>query len=180
MVETETANSAGNAAGVAVPEKKRGLGILITRLTLGVTTLATWIDNVSKDFYDGENFPGFFDFQFREAPDGNGSSLTFVHDILNATILQAPEFFGWILTFFELSIAIGLIFGVFTRATALGAVAFFAGLFLVYFGGEEWIWTYVLLLSAAVAIFLDWGGRVLGVDQLIAKARGESPFGLIW
>ena len=50
----------------------------------------------------------------------------------------------------------------------------------MYVGGEEWIWTYVLLSTAAIAIFLDWGGRLFGVDQFIAKAKGESPFGLIW
>lgn len=165
------------------PKVRGSLGATVTRLVLGFTTLAVWIDNISKDFYDGENFPGFFDFQFRSPESeggGNGSTLTFVQDILDATILQAPEFFGWILTFVELGIALSLIFGIFTRAGSIAAIGFFIGLFLVYFGGEEWIWTYVLLLGAAVAIFLDWGGRLLGVDQYIAKVKGESPFGLIW
>ncbi len=163
-------------------EEKGSLGTTIVRLALGFTTLFTWFDNVSKDFYDGANFPGFFnDYLFvSQENGGNGSSLFFVQDILNATILQAPEFFGWVLTIFELAIALGLIFGVFTRAVALGAIAFFFNLFLVYFGGSEWIWTYVLLVASAVTIFFNWGGRFLGVDQFIAKARGESPLGLIW
>ena len=163
-------------------EEKGSIGTTIVRLSLGFTTLFTWFDNISKDFYDGENFPGFFnDYLFVSAENGgNGSSLTFVQDILNATILQAPEFFGWVLTFFELGIAIALILGVFTRTAALAATAFFVNLFLVYFGGEEWIWTYVLLVSSALAIFFNWGGRFLGVDQFIARAKGESPFGLIW
>ena len=178
MQATEEAVGVPTQAGM----RKGAIGATVTRLALGFTTLFTWFDNISKDFYDGANFPGFFnDYLFVSAEDGgNGSQLFFVQDILNATILQAPEFFGWILTFFELGIALGLIFGVFTRAASLAAIGFFVNLFLVYFGGEEWIWTYVLLSAAAIAIFFDWGGRLFGVDQFIAKARGESPFGLIW
>lgn len=179
--EQEAVNEVTNTTTSNV-EQKGSLGATITRLALGFTTLFTWFDNVGKDFYDGANFPGFFnDYLFVAAEDGgNGSSLTFLQPILNNTLLAAPEFFGWVLTFFELGIALALIFGVFTRAAALGAVAFFGNLFLVYFGGEEWIWTYVLLVAAAATIFLNWGGRFLGVDQLIAKAKGESPAGLIW
>ena len=103
-----------------------------------------------------------------------------MHSLVDATILQAPELFGWFMTFFELAIAIGLIFGIFTRAASLAAFGFFFSLFLVYFGGEEWIWTYVLLFVPTITIFLNWGGRFLGVDQVIAEQRGESPFGLIW
>ena len=165
-----------------VTTQKGSVGTLVVRLALGFTTLFTWFDNVRKDFYDGENFPGFFnDYLFVSAEEGgNGSQLFFVQSILNNTILRAPEFFGWVLTFVELGIALGLIFGVFTRAASLGAIGFFFGLLLVYIGGEEWIWTYVLLVSSAIAIFLNWGGRFLGVDQVIAKAKGESPFGIIW
>lgn len=173
-------DSAATKSGSAQATPARGSnGATAARITLGVITLITWFGNVRDDFYDGENFVEFFNWVFSEE-EGNGSSLTFVRDILDATILQAPEFFGWVLTFFELAIALGLIFGVATRAVSLAAIAFFANLFLVYFGGEEWIYTYVLLVAMAVISFFDWGGRRLGVDQVIAKTRGESPFGLIW
>lgn len=151
------------------------------RIGLGVITLATWKGNIDKDFYDGENFPGFFDWVFKPvAEGGNGSSLGFVQSLVDATILAAPEFFGWVMTFFELFIALALIFGIFTRAASLGALGFFGSLMLVYFGGEEWIFIYVMLTAAAGAIFLGWGGRQGGVDQGIAGSRGESPGTLLW
>jgi len=152
-------------------------------VALGLTTLVTWKGNIDDGFYDGDNFAGFFEWVQRSpesAEGGNGSSLGFVHSVVDSTILQAPEFFGWVITFFELFIAVGLLLGVFTRAASLGAIGFFGGLFLVYFGGEEWIWTYVMLLAAAIAIFLNWGGRMFGVDQAIAANKGASPAGLIW
>lgn len=163
------------------PAQRGSIGTTVLRVALGLTTLFTWFDNVDKDFYDGANFPGFFDWVAKPAEEGgNGASLGFVHSIIDNTLLKAPEFFGWIMTLFELFIAVALILGVFTRAASLGAIAFFGSLFLVYFGGEEWIWTYVLLTAAAVTIFLNWGGRTLGVDQYLAKSKGESPGTLIW
>ena len=33
---------------------------------------------------------------------------------------------------------------------------------------------------AAVTVFLGYGGRKLGVDQLLVKARGEPPIDLLW
>lgn len=182
MTNAMTSDPLGNSGPATI--RKGSLGTAILRIALGTTTLFTWFDNVGKDFYDGDNFPGFFEWAFTspeaEPFAGNGSSLTFVKSIIDSTLLKAPEFFGWLLTFFELSIAIALILGVFTRIASLAAIAFFGNLFLVYYGGEEWIWTYVLLVSSALAVFLNWGGRVLGADQVIARQRGESPLGLIW
>lgn len=157
------------------------LGTAILRFALGITTLFTWFENVDKDFYDGDNLPGFFNWVFLPAEEGgNGSSLGFFESILDATILAAPELFGWLLTLLELFIAVGLVFGIFTRAASLAAIAFFGSLLLTYLGGEEWIWTYVMLFAASIAVFLNWGGRFLGIDQFIARSRGESPTTLIW
>lgn len=153
----------------------------VLRVGLGVLTLDTWRGNIDKDFYDGDNFAGFFEWVAKPVEEGgNGASLGFVHSLIDATILQAPEFFGWLLTFLELFIAVGLILGLFTRAAGLAATGFFGMLFLTYFGGEEWIVIYVLLSLAALMIFLHWGGRFLGIDRSIAKSRGESPGTLIW
>jgi len=67
-----------------------------------------------------------------------------------------------------------------TRLFSLLAAVFFFNLSLSYFGGNEWIWTYVLLLATAIAVFVGYGGRRLGVDRFLARTRGDSPFGLLW
>ena len=100
--------------------------------------------------------------------------------LLDNTLLQSPEVAGWALTIVELFIAIGLLFGIFTRAASLLAVGFFGSLFLTYFGGDEWIMIYVMLTLAAVVTFFSYGGRKLGVDQFVADVRDESPATLIW
>jgi uncharacterized membrane protein YphA (DoxX/SURF4 family) len=153
----------------------------VLRIGLGVITLDTWRGNIDKDFYDGANLQAFFAWAFQPAATGgNGSSLGFVKTILDNTLLAAPEFFGWVLTFVELFIAVGLLLGIFTRAASLLAVGFFGSLFLTYFGGEEWIVTYVLLALGAAVVFLNWGGRRVGADRFIASSQGDSPATLLW
>jgi len=170
----------GNAA-IPTFSGKGSLAAAVVRVGLGVVTLATWRNNVKEDFYDGESFAGFFDWvQKPIEEEGNGASLGFVHSLIDATVLQAPEFFGWVMTFLELFIAVGLLLGVFTRAASLAATGFFGSLFLVYFGGEEWIFIYVMLTLAAAVSFLMWGGRKFGADEGIAASVGESPGTLVW
>lgn len=157
-----------------------GLGLAILRIALGLTVLATWWGNVGDDFYSADGLRGFFDWAFTPAEEGgNGSSLGFVQAIIDGTVLQAPGFFGFLQTIVEFLIGLGLLIGGFTRLASALAILFFAGLFLTYFGGEEWIWTYVILIAGAVAVFLGHAGRTLGVDQFLA-ARGRSPFGMLW
>jgi uncharacterized membrane protein YphA (DoxX/SURF4 family) len=157
-----------------------GLGLAILRIALGLTVLATWWGNVGDDFYTADGLRGFFDWAFTPAEDGgNGSSLGFVESIIDGTVLQAPGFFGFLQTVVEFLIGLGLLIGGFTRLFSFLGILFFTGLFLTYFGGEEWIWTYVILIAGAVAVFLGSAGRTLGVDQLLA-ARGRSPFGMLW
>ncbi len=159
------------------------VGVAILRITLGVIILLTWWSNVTADpnFYSAEGLRGFFDWAFlSEEEGGNGSSLTVVESIIDATVLQAPGFFGFAQTIMEFLIGVGLVLGIGTRFFSLLSIAFFTGLFLTYFGGEEWIGTYIILIAASVTTFLSWGGRTLGVDRVIAAARGNSPGKLIW
>lgn len=173
--------TAGSCEPVGAVGAKGSPAAAVLRIGLGLITAVTWWGNVDKDFYDGDSLAGFFGWLFTPAADGgNGSSLTFVKSLLDATLLQAPDAAGWVLTIVELFIAVGLLLGVFTRAAALLAAGFFGSLFLSYFGGEEWIVVYVLLTMAAVVAFLGWGGRRFGLDQFVAAKRGESPATLMW
>ena len=168
----------GAAANV---ESGRSLGLALLRITLGVIILVTWWGNLQDSFYSADGLRGFFGWLFTsEADGGNGSSLGFVKSIIDNTVLKAPGLFGFLQTVMEFLIGIGLLVGVCTRLFSALGFAFFVGLFLSYFGGHEWIWTYVVLAAGAFAVFMDWGGRKLGADQAIAAKRGESPGGLIW
>lgn len=159
-------------------QRTRELAVPMLRIVLGVIILVAWFDNLSKDLYTGDGLTGLINYLFDE--NGNGSTLGFYESILDSVVVPAAGFFAGLQLVVELAIAIGLLFGIFTRLSSLLAFGFFVSLFLGYFGGAEWIWTYVLLSAAALTVFLGWGGRKLGVDAMLASRRGRSPFGLLW
>ncbi len=172
--------TAPSEAGVADVDRSNGrsLGLAILRITLGVIVLVAWFDNLGKDLYTADGLKGFIDYLFSE--EGNNSSLGFYESILDAVVVPAAAIVSKFQLVVELGIGVGLILGAFTRFFSLAAVIFFFTVFLGYFGGNEWIWTYVLLIASSLTVFLGYAGRTLGVDQALAKARGASPFGLLW
>ena len=147
-------------------------------MTLGVIFLVTWVDNLDKGLYEADGLEGFLDFLFAE--DGNASSLTAYKSLLDAAVIPIAGIYGAFQLVAELVIGVALVVGGFTRLVSLLAAAFFFNLFLAYFGGNEWIWTYVLLVVSAVAVFLGYGGRRFGVDVWLARNRGESRYTLLW
>lgn len=159
-------------------ERRGSIPVAILRITIGVIVLVTWYDNLSKDLYASDGFAGLINWLFSE--DGNNSSLGFYESILDSIVVPNAGLFGGLQLIVELGIGIGLIAGLFTRAFSLAAAGFFFTLFLGYYGGNEWIWTYVLLLVSAVVVFLGYGGRKLGLDQWLTGKRGESPLSLLW
>ncbi len=152
--------------------------VALLRITLGVIILATWADNLSKDLYTGDGLSGLISWLFSE--DGNGSSLGFYQSILDSVVVPNAGLFAGVQLVVELLFGISLLIGVFTRVGAALAAGFFVSLFLGYFGGEEWIWTYVLLFMATITVLLGNGGRRLGVDQWLFGSRGHSPGNLLW
>ncbi|MEM7111967.1 MAG: DoxX family membrane protein [Chloroflexota bacterium] len=141
--------------------------VALLRITLGVILLVTWYDNLIKGLYTADGLTGFFNWLF--SPDGNNSSLLWFRDLLNARVLANPGLFATFQMVFELLLALALIFGVFTPIAGLGSAVFFFSLFLSYFGGHEWIWTYVLLTMSAVVVGLTRSGRAFGLDQMLAQ-----------
>jgi len=192
-VKSEKRKAAGmdtleETESVGLKQGQLSLGLAFGRVILGIVVLLVWFENITDPatgnalgFYSGDGIIGFFDWAFTPAEEGgNGSSLGFVEAIIDATVLQAPGFFGAAQAFVEFFIGLFLVLGVFTRGISVLALAFFVGLFFTFFGGEEWIGSYILLISGAVTVFLTFAGRHFGADRLIAAARGESPLTLLW
>ena len=163
----------------AFTDRRGSIAVALLRITLGVIFLVTWADNLEKDLYTADGLEAFLDGLFDEES-GNGSSFAGYKSFLDAVVIPLAGPYGVLQAVAEFTIGVALIAGVLTRLFSLMAVFFFFNLILSYFGGEEWIWTYVLLFMSAVTVFLGYGGRKLGVDQLLVKARGEPPVDLLW
>ncbi|HSG15678.1 MAG TPA: TQO small subunit DoxD [Anaerolineae bacterium] len=154
------------------PDDATGLRkvVALLRITLGIIILVTWADNLTKGTYSGGGISGLFEYIFEE----NGGGATFYKAIIEGTILQAPAAFGAFQLVVEFLMGVGLLLGLFTPLAGFGAAFFFFNLFLAYWGGQEWIWTYVLLTVSTVVVALTRSGRAWGIDAWLLARRGES------
>jgi uncharacterized membrane protein YphA (DoxX/SURF4 family) len=161
----------------AAPSYETAVAVL--RIILGVIILATWFENLNKGLYTAAGLTGFFNWLF-DPQNGNGSSLSFYKAILDATVVPAAGAFAAFQMIAELIMGLALLLGVFSRFFGLTAMFFFANLLLSYFGGHEYIWTYVLLFTSALVVTLSHAGRKWGIDQWLWQQRGEPPFPVLW
>ena len=157
-------------------ENRLRQAVAILRITLGVILVVTWFKNLQDGIYTADGIVGLFNYLFND----NGGGPAFYRAIINGTILQVPGLFAVFQLVGELLLGIGLLVGLFTPLAAVGAALFFFNLFLAYLGGNEWIWTYVLLTVSALVTALTQSGRAWGLDSLLLKRLGEPPRGPIW
>lgn len=150
--------------------------IAVLRITLGVILLVTWYKNFNEGLYTADGITGLFNYIFND----NGGGPGFYRAIIQGTVLQVPGLFAVVQMVAELAAGLGLLFGGITGLAGIGATLFFANLFLSYFGGNEWIWTYVLLTSAAFTVTFTRAGRAFGFDKLLARMVGEPPIPYLW
>jgi thiosulfate dehydrogenase [quinone] large subunit len=153
------------------PDDAAGLRkvVALLRITLGVIILVTWVENLTKGTFSGGGISGLFAYIFEE----NGGGSAFYRTIIRSTILQAPAAFGAFQLVAEFLLGVGLLLGLFTPLAGLGAGLFFVNLTLAFWGGQEWIWTYVLLSVASVVVALTRSGRAWGIDAWLLARRGE-------
>ncbi len=159
------------------PDDAAGLRkiVALLRITLGIIILVTWVENLTKGTYSGGGITGLFEYIFDE----NGGGGAFYRAIIRGTILQAPAAFGGFQLVAEFLMGVGLLFGFFTPLAGLGAALFFLNLLLAFWGGQEWIWTYVLLTISTVVAALARSGRAWGIDAWLLARRGEPGLRLL-
>lgn len=146
------------------------------RITLGLILLVTWYDNLNKGLYSADGITGLFNYIFNDV----GGGAAWYRALIEGSILQVPGAFAGFQLVAELLLGLGLLFGGLTPIAGISAAIFFFNLFLSYYGGNEWIWTYVLLTVSALVVGLSHSGRAFGLDQYLLKTRGEPPYPFLW
>ncbi len=154
--------------------------VAFLRITLGVIILFTWWENFQKEIYTSQGITNLF-----TGPDygiftNGGGTLFGYRAIVQSTILQFPGPFAAFQMIAEFLMGLGLLVGGLTRLAGLGATVFFLNLFVAYYGGSEWIWTYVLLTMSALTVTLTYAGRELGFDGYLLKKRGAPRYPFLW
>jgi uncharacterized membrane protein YphA (DoxX/SURF4 family) len=150
--------------------------VALLRITLGVILLVTWWENLQKGLYQADNFANFINSLAAGHPIAAYRAFLVNVVAANATIFATFQLIT------ELGMGLALVLGLFTPLAGLGATFFFLNLLLSYLNPNtgEWIWTYVLLVVAALVVALTRSGRALGLDRRLARDRGRPPFGLLW
>lgn len=150
--------------------------VALLRITLGVILLVTWWENLQKGLYQADNFAAFINSL------AAGHPLGAYRDFLVNVVAANATIFGTFQLITELGMGVALVLGLFTPLAGLGAALFFLNLFMAYLNPTlgEWVWTYVLLLVAALVVTLTRSGLALGIDRRLAKDRGKPPFPLLW
>jgi uncharacterized membrane protein YphA (DoxX/SURF4 family) len=160
-------------------EKQLRTAVALLRITLGIILLVTWYGNLRSGLYTAAGLSGFFNWLF-DPENGNGSSLLFMKSFLDTFIVPIAGPFAAFQMVAEFVMGAALLLGIFTRLFSLAALFFFGNLFLSYFGGQEWIWTYVLLFMSALTVMIGAAGRKWGIDRRIWEARGDPRIPFFW
>jgi uncharacterized membrane protein YphA (DoxX/SURF4 family) len=150
--------------------------VALLRITLGVILLVTWWENLQKGLYQADNFAAFINSL------AAGHPIVAYQGFLVNVVAANATIFGTFQLITELGMGVALLLGLFTPLAGLGATVFFLNLFMAYLNPNlgEWIWTYVLLVVAALVVTLTRSGLALGIDRRLAKNRGKPPFPLLW
>ena len=96
--------------------------------------------------------------------------------LLDNLFIPQIRVFGWLVWFTELSVAITMILGIFTRLGALSAIGI---IFELYVGLAnipspfEWEWTYGAIIALAFAMMAAAPGRVFGIDAWLRPKLAE-------
>lgn len=140
---------------------------LIAILRIGVALL--WIQNVSwKDPPTfGETTPPSGLYQF--------TSFAVEHPVfppyswlVEHVVLPNFAFFGWTVLLVESALGAFLLIGLATRMWALVGIAQTVAITLsVLYAPHEWVWSYLLMLLAHVALFATAAGRYAGLDGVL-------------
>jgi uncharacterized membrane protein YphA (DoxX/SURF4 family) len=148
--------------------------VAVLRITLGVIILATWLENLQKGIYTAQGITDLFTHPDWGAFTNGGGALPGFRPIIENTVLRIPGLFAAFQLVAELLMGLGLLVGGLTPIAGAGAAFFFFNLFLTYLGNsQEWIWTYVLLTTAAVVVTLARAGREWSLDAFLYRTRGE-------
>lgn len=93
--------------------------------------------------------------------------------------------FGWITLFTEVSLAVLLILGLFTRLAALAGAGMSVSILLsvlYYDKSYEWPWSYFLMIAIHLFVFATAAGQFWGLDGIKVRGtykRGATTLGIV-
>lgn len=178
--------STSSARPATVPASPRSLAraLAVLRIFFGLI----WLTNGLAKLIDVGSYDlGFASFGLLWLPQAqfianDASSTTYLAPLgafFQTVVLPNYGFFGVFLTIVEIAAGLALLFGVLTRAAALGTLLLIGPIWLMYLfsGATQYLWTYPVDLLPLLLLALYPSGRTLGFDGRLAARFGDRwPF----
>lgn len=148
------------------------VGLVISRVTIGVLWLAQLFWKLPPTFGCPSNFAVTTDFSARTSGlcDWVGiltlySRLPLQASLVKSLVVPNMAWMGWIIFLMEAFVAASLILGLFTRLGGLAGLIQAINLYIgVSAAPGEWPWTYVMLAVLGLIFLAIPAGRILGLD----------------
>lgn len=169
-----------------IPASPRSLAraLAILRIFFGLI----WLSNGIAKLVDVGSYDlGFATFGLLWLPQAqfiadDASANTFLAPLgafYQSVVLPHFGLFGTFLTTVEIAAGLALLFGVLTRAAALGTLALIGPIWVMYLASDatQYLWTYPVDLLPLALLAIYPAGRTWGLDgRLAARFRDRWPF----
>lgn len=149
--------------------------ISLLRILLGVLFLTTWYSNLSKGFYTPDGLVDFFTNVFPQSE----NSLAWYAAFINGLIIPVRDLFAPFQLVTEFLVGLFLLLGFLTPLTSFASIIFIINTFLATFG-QDWPWSYAMMLAMLAVVLVTRAGRSIGVDNLLYNRKGEPRIPFLW
>jgi uncharacterized membrane protein YphA (DoxX/SURF4 family) len=179
---SETAELSPSTTTSLVSPRILNGALVALRIGFGVN----WLSNAIAKIIGKTNFGGgWFSFNLVDRGVAHGilqqsvssTGIAPLRGFYSNVVLTNWGFFQWFLTFTELAIGLGLLFGIASRLAAVGGVLLLAPIWLMLLGTNQYLWTYPLDVLPLVLLAIVPTGRVAGFDRVLAaRFTSHWPF----
>jgi uncharacterized membrane protein YphA (DoxX/SURF4 family) len=166
---TANATSLRNDSAPGVHHPQAACGLAIVRVTIGAMLVWVFFENLGKGLYTPAGYAGLINYYITK---GHSPALWKVVEGLAAShaAMAAPA-----QAVTEISLAVLLVIGLFTRPAAFIAFLYLSSLWVSEWG-TAWIWELLVPVLASLALAVGRAGRSWGVDAWLAQRHPSSPW----
>lgn len=104
----------------------------------------------------------------------NTNPFPFISSFINNYFVPNYVILAWIVILLEISLAISVIFGVFTRIGTLAGGLYAFILYISTLGWGDWPWSYFMIIMAMGTIFISSFQTRIGLDKIIYEKYKDS------
>ncbi len=174
--------TATEPAALAASHRHLARGFAALRIFVGLIYLS---NTIAKVFNVGVVEFGPFGFSLISRDGARGilegaakdTWITPLGALYENVVLANWGFFQWFLTVAELGVAVGLLFGIASRAAALGGLLLITPIWIMLLDENAYLWLYPVDLFPLLLLALVPAGRAAGLDRtLAARFNGRWPF----